>query len=60
MRRIDRAIDEPEALRILNDGEYGVLSTTGPDGQPYPVTVRRAPTQGLKDQHVEGALQKLE
>ena len=39
MRRSDRAIGKEEALRILKKGEYGVLSTVGPDNQPYGVPV---------------------
>ena len=35
MRRQDRQISEEEALAILADGEYGVLSTAAPDGAPY-------------------------
>ena len=39
MRRADRAVDDDEARRILEEGEYGVLSTAGPDHQPYGVPV---------------------
>lgn len=39
MRRSDRAVGREEALRILHEGEYGVLSTAGPDNQPYGVPV---------------------
>ena len=39
MRRQDRAISEQEALDILLTGEYGILSTVSPDGQPYGVPV---------------------
>jgi len=35
MRRSDRAIEKEEALQILENGEYGVLSTVGSDNQPY-------------------------
>jgi len=35
MRRQDRQISREEALTILTDGEYGVLSTVSPDGLPY-------------------------
>ena len=35
MRRQDRQISEEEALAILAQGEYGVLSTVSPDGAPY-------------------------
>ncbi len=37
MRREDRAVDEIEAQKILERGEYGVLSTVGADGEPYGV-----------------------
>lgn len=39
MRRSDRAIEEEEALNILEEGEYGVLSTVDADNQPYGVPV---------------------
>ena len=39
MRRQDRAIAKEEALRLLEQGEYGVLSTVGPESQPYGVPV---------------------
>ena len=39
MRRSDRAVEEEDALDILKQGEYGVLSTVGPDNQPYGVPV---------------------
>jgi nitroimidazol reductase NimA-like FMN-containing flavoprotein (pyridoxamine 5'-phosphate oxidase superfamily) len=35
IRRADRAISENEARAILQQGEYGVLSTASADGQPY-------------------------
>lgn len=35
LRRKERALTEPEARAILERGEYGILSTCGPDGQPY-------------------------
>ena len=37
VRRKDREIDEPAARELLERGEYGVLSTVGPDGAPYGV-----------------------
>ena len=37
MRRQDKALNPKEALRILHEGEYGILSTVGADGQPYGV-----------------------
>lgn len=41
MRKSDRALTENEAVRILEAGEYGVLSTCGPDG-PYGVPLSYA------------------
>jgi len=35
LRRKERALTEPEANDILERGEYGILSTCGPDGGPY-------------------------
>lgn len=35
MRREDRALPEDEALKLLNQAEYGVLSTVSGEGQPY-------------------------
>ncbi len=35
MRRAERAVSVSEARQLLEQGEYGILSTCGPDGQPY-------------------------
>lgn len=37
MRRKDKALSENDVLKILQDGEYGVLATVSEDGQPYGV-----------------------
>lgn len=37
MRRKDRQLSAEEAEGVLARGEYGVLATIGPDGQPYAV-----------------------
>ena len=37
MRRKDKALQDENALQLLRDGEYGVLSTVDDDGQPYGV-----------------------
>jgi nitroimidazol reductase NimA-like FMN-containing flavoprotein (pyridoxamine 5'-phosphate oxidase superfamily) len=37
MRRKDKAISNDEAVRLLQDCEYGVLSTVDKNGQPYGV-----------------------
>ena len=39
MRRSDRKLDDKGIVDILNEGEYGVLSTIGKDGYPYGVPV---------------------
>jgi nitroimidazol reductase NimA-like FMN-containing flavoprotein (pyridoxamine 5'-phosphate oxidase superfamily) len=39
MRRIERETDEEDARQLLANGEYGVLSTVGPDGSPYGVPI---------------------
>ena len=35
MRRIERQMNDMEALELLMKGEYGILSTCGEDNQPY-------------------------
>lgn len=37
LRRKDRAITDKEAIAILDQAEYGVLSTVSADGKPYGV-----------------------
>ncbi len=37
VRRKKRAIPEDEALELLKNAEYGILSTAGKDGTPYGV-----------------------
>ena len=37
MRRNDRQLTMPETFDILNNGEYGILSTMGSGGYPYGV-----------------------
>ena len=37
MRRKDREIANDEAVKLLTQCEYGILSTAGNDGQPYGV-----------------------
>ena len=37
MRRKDRAMTDEAARALLEKGEYGILSTVGPDGLPYGV-----------------------
>lgn len=35
IRRADRKTDHEEAVKLLNESEYGVLSTVDKSGQPY-------------------------
>jgi hypothetical protein len=42
MRRQDRQTSDQEARELLTSGEYGVLSTVGPDGEPYGVPISYA------------------
>lgn len=35
MRRIDRKMTDEEALVLLEKGEYGILCTADPEGQPF-------------------------
>ena len=37
LRRKDKQISIEEAMGLLTEGEYGILSTVGADGQPYGV-----------------------
>jgi nitroimidazol reductase NimA-like FMN-containing flavoprotein (pyridoxamine 5'-phosphate oxidase superfamily) len=37
MRRQDRQLTDAETVSILEKGEYGILSTASPDGEPYGV-----------------------
>lgn len=39
IRRSERALNDEQATVILQKGEYGLLSTVSPDGQPYGVPV---------------------
>lgn len=39
MRRADRQLSDEQTLEILMKGEYGVLATVSPEGQPYGVPV---------------------
>jgi hypothetical protein len=42
IRRKDRGISAEEATRLLAEGEYGILSTVGEDGQPYGIPLSYA------------------
>ena len=39
MRRIDRAVDQETSMKILEKGDYGILSTISEDGYPYGVPI---------------------
>lgn len=42
MRRKDRSIDKEQAIQILKDGEYGILSTVCENGYAYGVPLNYA------------------
>ena len=42
MRRSDKALPNDALVKILQEGEYGVLSTVSADGQPYGVPLNYA------------------
>jgi nitroimidazol reductase NimA-like FMN-containing flavoprotein (pyridoxamine 5'-phosphate oxidase superfamily) len=42
IRRADCILSKEQAIEILQKGEYGILSTISPDGQPYGVPVSYA------------------
>jgi uncharacterized protein len=39
LRRTDKKANQDEAIKILLNGDYGVLSTHGENGYPYGVPV---------------------
>lgn len=46
MRRSDRQMSEDQALKLLAEGEYGILTTIGEDGFPYGVPISYAYSAG--------------
>lgn len=60
MRRQDRKIDDTEAIRILEAGEYGILSTCGSNGYSYGVPISYAYSSGSIYFHCATEGQKLE
>ena len=46
MRRRDRQLSEEEAREVLQQAQYGVLSTVCPDGTPYGVPLNFALEDG--------------
>lgn len=60
LRRSDRALSESEARQILENGEYGILSTVSPDGQPYGIPVSYACAQDFIYFHCANEGHKVE
>lgn len=60
MRRQDRKIDDSEAIRILEEGQYGVLSTTGCNGYAYGVPLSYTYSNGSIYFHCASEGQKLD
>jgi nitroimidazol reductase NimA-like FMN-containing flavoprotein (pyridoxamine 5'-phosphate oxidase superfamily) len=60
LRKQQRAISEAEARELLVRGEYGVLSTRSPDGQPYGVPLNYCLLDGALYFHCAVAGHKLE
>jgi hypothetical protein len=50
----------PEAWQLLNSGEYGILSTCGPEGEPYGLPINYCVTNGAIYFHCATAGHKLE
>lgn len=46
IRRKDRSASQENAWRVLQEAEYGVLSTASPEGQPYGVPLNYCVMQG--------------
>lgn len=60
VRRQDRGISLQQAEELLDRGEYGVLSTVGPDGQPYGVPLNYVYREGALYFHCALAGHKLD
>jgi nitroimidazol reductase NimA-like FMN-containing flavoprotein (pyridoxamine 5'-phosphate oxidase superfamily) len=60
MRRKDRALSEAEALRLLEEAEWGVLATVDAAGWPYAVPVNHAVVDGALVIHCATAGHKLD
>ena len=60
IRNQKRAISEAGARELLGRGEYGILSTCGPDGQPYGVPLNYCLFAGTLYFHCAVAGHKLE
>ena len=60
LRRKDRAMDRDQAWRLLEKGEYGVLSTVSADGQPYGTPLHYALMDGAIYFHCATSGHKLD
>lgn len=60
MRRAERALSQEQTVKILQKGEYGILSTVSSDGQPYGVPVSYCYTDNLLYFHCAVEGHKLE
>ncbi len=60
LRKQQRAIADAEARELLQRGEYGILSTCGPDGQPYGIPLSYCLVDGAIYFHCAMAGHKLE
>ena len=60
LRRRDRALSEAEALRLLEEAEWGVLATVDEAGWPYAVPVNHAVVDGALIIHCATAGHKLD
>ncbi len=60
MRRKDRALSAEETLKVLEQGEYGVLSTVGADGQPYGIPISYVVWNGYIYVHCAPAGRKVD
>lgn len=60
LRRPDRGMTESEAWSLLDSGEYGILSTCGPDGEPYGLPINYCVGNGAIYFHCAKEGHKLE
>ncbi|WP_243303722.1 pyridoxamine 5'-phosphate oxidase family protein [Geothrix oryzisoli] len=60
IRRRDRALTEAEAMKLLDEAEWGVLATVDAEGWPYAVPVNHAVVDGALIVHCATAGHKLD
>jgi nitroimidazol reductase NimA-like FMN-containing flavoprotein (pyridoxamine 5'-phosphate oxidase superfamily) len=60
MRRKDKQLTQEEAIEVLKDAKYGVLSTVCPDGYPYGVILNFVYSEGSVYFHSARQGQKLD